>query len=192
MFNTEIRNFRINVLGFSMVGFLFYLYSFFQDPSTIKANPLYSGGANGLYISIVGASITYFYFRHSLLPIYRIIFLSITLLIIWVAGVMYIGSNLTGDENLYATVAWVGLPTIMFFMFLGAVNGIFGIWIALFNFFILGNALMHGQGTEPLMWTSILPLAGIDNLIFQWAVVLISAILGVSDKGYSYFVSLQS
>ena len=192
MLSTENRGFRINVIGFSIVGITYYFYSFFQDPNTIKANPLYTEGAYGLIISVAGASFTYYYFRYKQLPIIRIPILSIGLFVIWIAGVMYIGSNLTGNKNLYASVAWIGILTIMYFMFLGAINGLLGFWISLFNIFVIGQALLSDGYTDPIIWTNVLGLARIEDPVIQWSVVLISGILGISDKGYEFFIHQQA
>ncbi len=191
MFNAENRNYRINVVGFSVVGLLYYLYSFFQDPSTLKANPLYTEGAYGLIISIVGASFSYYYFRYGKIPIIKILILSVILFVVWIGGVMYIGSNLTGNENVSASVAWIGILTIMYFMFIGAINGLLGFWISLFNIVVLGQTLFSGESSEPFMWVNVLGLAGIDDPVFLWGVVLISGLLGVSDKGYEFFINQQ-
>jgi hypothetical protein len=192
MFSTKNRNFKINVIGFSLMGVLYYLYSFIQDPSTLKANPLYVEGAYGIPISVIGASITYYYFRYSEFPLFRIGILAFALFIIWIAGVMYIGSNLKGSENITAAVAWIGLLTIMYFMFIGAINGLFGFWISLFNLFVLVNALVIGNSTDPIAWVNVLGLVGIENPILQWGIIFISAILGISDKGYEFLLNQES
>lgn len=189
MFNTENRRFRINVVGFSVVGFLYYLYSFFQDTTTLKANPLYTEGTDGIFISVAGASFAYYYFRYGRFPIIRIAILSTALFFFWVGGVMYIGSSLTGTENFIASIAWTGLLTIMYFMFIGAINGLLGFWISLFNIFVIGQALLSGNVTDPLVWTNILGVMGIDDPVFLWSTVLISSLLGFSDKGYDIFLN---
>lgn len=189
MFNVENRNFRINVVVFSMVGFFFYIYSFHMDSTILKANPIYSEGASGIPISIVGASITYYYFRYMRFPFIRIMALSVLIFTVWIGGVMYIGSNLEGSKNATASFAWIGVLTIMYFMFIGGINGLLGVWISLFNILVISHTIFSGGSLDPIVWTSILGLIGIDNPVFLWSVVLISCLLGVSDKGYDFFIN---
>jgi len=189
IFNVENRNFRINVVAFNVIGTLYYIYSYLQDPFSIRANPLYAEGAYGIPISIVGASFTYYYFRYGVFAFYRIIIVSFVLFFLWFAAGSYIALNLSGNDNVMASVAWIGLLTIMYFMFIGAVNGLFGYWISLFNLLVLALALFDGKSSDPMGWVSVLDFAGIDNPIFQWGIVIISAFLGISDKGYDFFVN---
>ncbi len=188
MRNTNHRHFQINVLVFAVIGLAFYALTTLQNPTVIRANPLYSYGAQGLYISVIGFSFTYYYFRFSQIRVLRSILLAVGLYVLWFACVIYIGSFLKGHSNVVAAVVLTGVVTFMFFAFLGAINGIFGFWIALANLVILGLAVTSGQLTGPLMWASLLTLVGIDKPVFQWFVVVVSVILGLSDKGYSFFV----
>ena len=189
IFNAENRNFRINVVGFSIVGISYYLFSLLQNPDHLKANPLYTHGAYGIIISVIGSSITYYLFRYGRIPIIRIVILSAFLFGIWVVGVMYIGTSLKGSDNYLASVSWVGLLTIMYFMFVGCINGLLGFWITLFNIYVAIHAIFIGESSDPLVWFSIMNFAGIDNTLFVWFVVVLSALLGISEKGYEFITN---
>ena len=188
---TALRRFRINVIGFTVIGVLFYVFSYWQDPNTIHANPLYSHGPHGLFISIIGGAIAAVLFRYGEFRLYRVIGLSMLLFAAWITGVMVIGSNLTGVSNKLASVIWIGTTVVMFFMVLGMINGFLGFWISLFNLVVIGLHLAGGGTTEPLVWASVLGLAGITHPFLLWGIVVVSAVLGVSDKGFDFFVNPQ-
>jgi len=156
----------------------------FDEP--LQFNPLYIEGANGIPISIIGGVFSYYYFRYMKFPFLRIAITSSIFFMFWIAGVIYIGTNIHGFNNAVSSIIWTGILTVMYFMFIGAINGIFGYWISLINIYIAVHSILITHNTTPLVWVNVLGLIGIDNLYFQWFVVIVSSILGISEKGVEW------
>lgn len=186
------KAFRINVIVFSSIGMILYLLNILTTIKGININPLYREGAYGIPVSIVGGTITYFYYKHMQVPIYKTLLFSAILFVLWIIGVMYIGSTMTGIENRFTSYVWIGILTLMYFMMLGGINGYFGWYISLFNVGIIINALFQPGIPEPIVWLSILGLIGIENIYVQWAIVIVSALLGLSKQGIDFFEIIKN
>jgi hypothetical protein len=85
---------------------------------------------------------------------------------------------------------FIGFLTFLYYAFLGALNSVFGYYITLFNLFVIANAILNHEAVSPIVWTNILGVIGTNDPTMQWIVVAVSTILGISDKGYDFFVNL--
>jgi hypothetical protein len=180
---------KTNIVIFSIVGVLYFFYSFVADPATIEANPLYFLGADGIAISLIGGAVAYYAYFHDRFPVLNIFLLSFALFIVWLVGVMYVGSNLEGASNLMGALALIGFLTFLYYAFLGALNGIFGRYITVFNLIIIAHAIfVSHEAVSPVAWTNLLSIIGTHDPMMQWGIVAISTVLGISNEGYDFFV----
>ena len=189
MFIKENRTFKLNVISFSIVGFLYYVYYSYKMivyGESLKMNPLYIEGASGIPVSIIGGVTAYYYFKHMSLPLLRIAVNSSLIFIIWIAGVIYIGTNMHGQSNEIFSILWTGVLTVLYFMTLGAINGFVGYWICIINIYIAVHSLFISHDITPIIWVNVLGIVGIDNIYFQWFVVFVSTTLGISEGGVQW------
>jgi len=137
-------------------------------------------------LSILGGVAALVYYREMTIMPFRIFYISVLLLILWWNGLTYFDDRLQmGRERTVVMMTWLGLVVLMYFIALGAINAWFGFWITIFNVFVLFVSLIDSHSANPVLWVSVLELASIENVYFQWGIVLVSAILGlaqVSDR----------
>ena len=80
----------------------------------------------------------------------------------------------------FSVAVFHSLVFIMLFATLGSINAYLGRYISLFNVFVFILAIISGSFNDPFIWVSILDLLSINNVYAQWAIVVTSAILGLS------------
>lgn len=184
--------YNINVITFALTGAAFYLYKCLTSLGIPSVNPITSLGVQGVYIAIFGGSVSYCFFKYGEMRFYRALGLSFLIFVVWFFSLFFIGGQLEGaDRNIFA-LGWIGAITVLYFMLIGSINAWFGRWIAFINLIILSEALVGGGSSGPIFWVSVLGAVGVEHPIAQWLIVLMSALLGFSDKGFNFFVESAS
>ncbi len=182
----SLRHIRHNIITFTIVGLVFYIWAiihFIGGKSDLNYNPLYYYGAFGLIVSPILGAFSYFYYRYQKILILRTLIYSAIVFFIWYFGVFIIGGNLFQESANIAIFAWIGLLSVMFFMGIGAINALLGYWIAIFNIAITVYTLYFTHEISPAIWVSIMSIMNIHNPYAQWAVVAISSLMAISEKG---------
>lgn len=181
--------FIINVFGFGLTGLVYFIIYFTNITSVNETiyHPLLSGWA-GIWISIFGSLSVFYYLKYGTLYIARLVIYSIVLSLIYFFAFFFIGNFFTPLVQGYLSTIWIGILFVLYFVFLGGVNGYFGMYIAATNIIITVLSLQNGfSNINPAIWVDVLNLAGIDNAYLQWGIVFISGILGLTDKGLELF-----
>ncbi len=182
----SLQHIKHNIVTFTVVGLAFYVWTVFhfvQGESNLAYNPLYYYGGYGVMVSPVLGAFAYCYYRYQRILIVRTLIYSVIIFFVWYVGVFIIGGNLSQESANIAILAWVGLLTIMFFMGIGAINALFGYWIAVFNIFIAVYSFYFMDEANPAIWVSIMSVINIHNSAALWAVVVISSLIAISEKG---------
>ncbi|CAM4187678.1 hypothetical protein [Pseudoalteromonas byunsanensis] len=176
--NATNRDFRINVLGFMIVAVVALFVQLTIGDGDVSFYALQTGGPLVYFYISAGVTVTYYSFRYGLIPIIRtaIFGFSGTFILFLVMGVIYAEQS----PDRFSVNIFHSLIFIMLFAILGTINGYLGRYISLFNVAVFLVAIVSGSFSEPFIWVSILDLLSINNVYAQWAIVVTSAILGLS------------
>jgi hypothetical protein len=177
--NTENRQFRINICGFLVIGILLLLIRMFTGEKSPMNAALEVGGSYAL-LSVYGALAAYYSFKYGKLPLVKIVVLGSIASYFFLLA---LGATMGGTENsTQSEKLWHMMLYFFLFASLGMLNAYLGIYVAIFNILIFVLALSEGSFTDPFVWVNILALLSIENPIFQWLVVLASALLGATNS----------
>lgn len=179
---------KINVIVFAIIGMVYYIFFLMNKLEESLFHPL-SYGWIGIWISIVGGLSILEYYKYGILSLYKNAFYSLVYSIIYFFGFFIIPSIFEPSISEQIITVWLGLLLVSYFITFGAINWYFGFYIALFNIIIMLLTITGNIGDEvnPIVWVNILSLAGITNIYVQWAIVILSAILGLLEKGFDMF-----
>lgn len=179
------RSFIINVVGFGLTGLVYFLIFFTNLIHTNQGifHPLLNGWF-GIWVSIFGTLCVIEYLKNDTISIVKLSLVSIALSLVYFFGFFIIGNFVEITIQSYLEKIWIGALFVAYFIFLGGLNGYFGVYIALFNIGIaLLSILTEGNTSSPTLWVDVLSLAGVSNPYVQWGIVFLSGLLGLSDKG---------
>lgn len=188
MVTSDFIKIKHNILAFATIGGILYLYSaidYYKLEKNLEYTPIHYYGVDGFFFSIVLGVFAYHYYKYNDYPIFRIIGYSMVFSILIILSIGYI-EKIEGSKNAFFVLN--AFLSIMFFMGIGAINGIFSKWILIVNLAILIITIFSDRVVTPIMWTTLLYLIEIKDPYIQWGILIFSSIMTVYPKdGVSFF-----
>jgi len=186
--NTQNRHFRVNVIGFLIVGFLLLVSFTLTSNHGVLFITLEVGGVVALLFSTYGAIVCYYGFFYNYLALIRaFIYGSLLFFVLFIIGIANVGIHYPLIGEILSCFLF-----LMYFATLGTINAFFGKYISLFSVVVFLIALYKGEFNEPFIWVNILDLMEIKNPAIQWFIIIVSALLGAKETIKEKYESLIS
>lgn len=192
MQNRNPKILTINIIVFGLVGIVYFSLFVMGKLEESLFHPLIYGWF-GIWFSIVGGLCILEYYKYRSVSLYKNSIYSVFYTVIYFMGLFLIPTIVGSAAVKTIELLWLGVLLVSYFITFGALNWFFGFYIAMFNILIIILAILnHTSSTiEPSVWASLFHFMGITNIYVHWAIVLLTTILGLVEKGFSMFDILE-
>lgn len=182
------KSLTINIVIFGIIGIVYYFMFVMDKLNESLFHPL-AYGWFGIWFSIVGGLSILEFYKYRRVSLYNNAIYSIGYSILYFLGFFFIPTIVDADIVGDVHTIWLGILLVSYFITFGALNWYFGFYIALFNIIVAIITLTGGTGENisPIVWVDLFSLSGITNVYVQWGIVVLSAILGLLEKGFAMF-----